>query len=610
MADNEIVHLRKQREEEALHASYLTMNSLELAASKHADEVPARLHVAIQHALKSKAALEDQVLHIRHVSAASQCGLLQHLELYLADGAGVGVSCDERKQQAQENPFHECEAVRVPQDDQSLTSVLTGDNECHHERGADRSGLSQSQDQCTATATDKSVVNHDRDPSASASARFPHEEDESEVTSTATPLLILPPDMPSSSEQSRVSGYDWSSYSPGQSKSTANGDATLQSLALATVNDSLRLSIENAIRALVSSSPVHNSHFSAPLHEGENKALSSQSVDVASSSSGHERHRPSSSRRSVVSVDGETLDEVQRGAGELAEAITKNILCSAMLRIGQDNERGKKQEQDQEQCVPSPPAPQDTADLVAVLARAITPSIVADAILSACNSRLGTGTGAGAGAAARDSDDDDDNTNTDDVHEIANALTESITPDTMAESLSVVCSARKEDASRSSAGSQHRIEIGDDSDLFAVHQYKSSEPPIKNTGPEENDDGDANGDADGDDALMLCEAQQHSPQAEEEEETQEEEEEEVVDVPSVAVLADDPLYREVFHSTARGLRVLDSRGRQSTTGGHTHSHTQRERYGERDTCMRAYFYFYNLILILTMLVACCVVNNT
>ena len=137
MSDNDMIRLRKQREREALAASYVTMNSLELAVSKYADDLSEAVHMAIKAALHNKASIEDKFTHVRKVSAAAHCVLLQHLDLYINEDTSLG-----------QEVVH-TERFDMEQDDeQSLASALTVENEFNEDENrlsiASQDGLNNS----------------------------------------------------------------------------------------------------------------------------------------------------------------------------------------------------------------------------------------------------------------------------------------------------------------------------------------------------------------------------------------------------------------------------------------------------------------------------------
>ena len=82
MSDNAVIRIRKQREREALLASYVAMNSLELAVSKNADELPAGVRASVVRVLDNKIAIEDQFDQLNLLSDAAACVLVKDIQAY------------------------------------------------------------------------------------------------------------------------------------------------------------------------------------------------------------------------------------------------------------------------------------------------------------------------------------------------------------------------------------------------------------------------------------------------------------------------------------------------------------------------------------------------
>jgi hypothetical protein len=217
----------------------------------------------------------------------------------------------------------------------------------------------------------------------------------------------------------------------------------IQSLALTTVNDSLRNSIESVIRSLVaqSSSPRDSTRKSVVVGDSESSRLKDVDGDAGADEDGLSASRRSivTSIRSTLSVDDTMLDAVRHQAAELAEAITRQILAQAVV-VQTTHTTDHASEPSLSSTDPAP-HPSDVAAWAAVIARTITPTILAEAVHSSCSAALqghtsspptsgrSTGGGGGGGAEA-----------------MSLALVESISPQVLAESLSAAaCSARREE---------------------------------------------------------------------------------------------------------------------------------------------------------------------
>jgi hypothetical protein len=569
MSDNDMIRLRKQREREALAASYVTMNSLELAVSKYADDLSEAVHMAIKAALHNKASIEDKFTHVRKVSAAAHCVLLQHLDLYINEDTSLG-----------QEVVH-TERFDMEQDDeQSLASALTVENEFN-------------EDENRLSIASQDGLNNSSYPGCDDNFNAGNKSDDDEgamccaVELSGTPLMpasdgslttatpVLPPSV--LSESTTSSGHK-SEHDPedkagcgselceGEREAVcSNIEPTIQSLAFVTVNESLRCSIENVIKALITASSRDEIQSTSQMKEclviDSNGDSPMSGVDGLSTST---RSIINSARGHMSVVENQMLDEAKQKAGELAESITANILTIS------------QQQQD------SPEVSMDAASVAVALSRALTPAILTEAIEAACCATL--------------KHSPPQAQNTDDVAAaVAHALTESITSEVVSERLSAArtedCSSPRhrhrhrhhdhptgegrsaaapavsEEPSVSSRGSlstgtclqgdqqkpaedviQREEEVPDSINPFVAHQYQIAiAPPVENISSSMTN-------ADMNQVLDVQCDHLHAGGAEEE-------------VPSVADLAADREYEDILLSTARGLRVSGENYRRRSTGG-------------------------------------------
>ena len=378
MSDNDTIRLRKQREVEEEELSYVTMNPLELASSKNMEELPESVYVIIKHALRNKASVEDLKLHIREVSCAARCGLLKHMEYYFHSSSANNTS-------------------RMQNDDQSMTSALTLDVDLNR---------NEKENECV----DRNAV-ADQDADADK--------------------IVVPkssqPSSPFSNCNEKLCNLESRS---GTETANVNAEchhvdpvvATIKTLALQTVSDNLQYSIENIIKTLVSIDPDEDSPRFLGDHgsDDENIALTTKSDGKRISVSS--RRSILNSARSNLTVENEVLDRIKLCAGNLAAAITTNILTTAVSKPFAGSDQNAT-------CY-------DENAAVSMIARTITPSIIAAAVDAACLARLGI-TSDGIGV------DDDD------VDEVSRVLIETITSTIAGDGISVFNSSPKNDSFRS-----------------------------------------------------------------------------------------------------------------------------------------------------------------
>ena len=524
MKDNEVIKLRKKRAKEAVEASYLTMNSVELAVSKYVNELPDTATMALKRVLLNEKSIDDQEKQSALISSASHCVLLQHIDKYLSCNSFD--SMPEFSQGSMRDNFNESVTSEITYENisrgdkklEANQSVerIAHDNLQNFERPSNNSndgnGCEENYDDCGEESCHISRIScPDENPEVDLSEVINNFADENDTVDSSIKNGMESFQGGRSQQEQLISNED-----------VANRSSTIYEVAEVAVNDTLNASIEKVIKSLRSYSPRSSliSSNNESIDNTENNRIHLQS--------------PDQSVRSNISAQDEFLEEVKIRARDLAGVITSNILCSA-LYLASRSESALD-------CTGG------RFDVIASnMARVLTPTLIAEAIDSACNNQL------------RHSSSDREN----EIRAVAETVAESVTPDVVVGSLlpSLRISSLGEtkccDVSEFSpqmspeVSAPHISGKAEEDETFLAFQYQRSDDLQQADGYDKvlRESEEAN--------MSSFEAKQHSHNILLEEDGK---------IPSLNMLSQEWLYKDIFNPTSRGLRKYNSDGQKHVKG--------------------------------------------